>query len=74
MFRRSSTNFGPISLTNSITQPSSISEDQLQMIASGYRQELQYLSDSHFSLIILDQISYVKMMYWINIKFIKINF
>ncbi|KYN22799.1 hypothetical protein ALC57_04581 [Trachymyrmex cornetzi] len=36
MFRRSSGGLGP-SLTNSINQPSSISEDQLQIVGSGYR-------------------------------------
>ncbi|XP_039302045.1 UPF0518 protein CPIJ015043 isoform X3 [Solenopsis invicta] len=36
MFKRSSGNFGSSS-TNSINQPSSISEDQLQLVGSGYR-------------------------------------
>lgn len=37
MFKRSSNSFGISSLTNSISQPSSMSEEQLQMIGSGYR-------------------------------------
>ncbi|XP_029156019.1 UPF0518 protein AAEL005291-like isoform X2 [Nylanderia fulva] len=37
MFRRSSNSLGLSSLTNSISQPSSMSEDQLQMVGSGYR-------------------------------------
>ncbi|XP_029673034.1 UPF0518 protein AAEL005291-like isoform X3 [Formica exsecta] len=37
MFKRSSNSLGISSLTNSISQPSSMSEDQLQMVGSGYR-------------------------------------
>ncbi|GAB1859031.1 UPF0518 protein CG3558 [Camponotus japonicus] len=37
MFKRSSNSLGISSLTNSISQPSNMSEDQLQMVGSGYR-------------------------------------
>ncbi|XP_014487788.1 PREDICTED: UPF0518 protein AAEL005291-like isoform X2 [Dinoponera quadriceps] len=37
MFRRSSGILGPSSLVSSISQPSSISEDQLQIVGSGYK-------------------------------------
>ncbi|XP_070168413.1 FHIP family protein AGAP011705 isoform X2 [Polyergus mexicanus] len=37
MFKRSSNSLGISSLTNSISQPSIMSEDQLQMVGSGYR-------------------------------------
>lgn len=37
MFKRPSGSLGLSSLTSSISQPSSISEDQLQVVGSGYR-------------------------------------